>query len=511
LALGAGPGRLVRQHLVESGMLASVGGTLGLVLGTAMARSIHTLFQSGQGANNAFAVTLDWRVLAYAGAISILTAFAFGLAPAWTAARAKVNDALKIGSRSVLGGGLRLPRVLVSIQFALSFAALVGAGLLGRSLGNLYSTDLGFGAGQLSYATVHPAQVGVEAGPFRERLEQEIAAIPGVLAVARLERRPLDGGGSGSYVRTPGGPPTTLAGGIGNPEAYASMIRGGAGFVEMLGIPLLVGRTLEVQDQCPVGPPVAPANEAGSPRPVCRVVVDERFADVFFGGGTSVGQRFEIPNVTLPYYEVVGLAANARFGGLREDAPPTMYLLDRAEFPMDNFAIRAQIDPGALAVAVQQAVARVDPAVPLAEFHTQSALIDRLLRTERLLALVSGAFSLAALVLAAVGLGGLLAYAVACRTNEIGIRMALGASRGDVRRMVLADSLRMVGAGVLVGVPAAWGVGRYLESQLFGLEPLDPTTAVAALAALSAIAVVAAMLPARRASRINPLAALREE
>jgi ABC-type antimicrobial peptide transport system permease subunit len=180
-------------------------------------------------------------------------------------------------------------------------------------------------------------------------------------------------------------------------------------------------------------------------------------------------------------------------------------------FPFGHFAIRAGIDSGALAAAVQRAVASVDPAVPLAEFHTQSGLIDRLLRTERLLALISSGFGLVALALAAVGLGGLLAYAVALRTNEIGIRMALGASAKQVRRMVLADSLRMVGAGVLIGFPSAYAVGRYLESLLYGLKPLDPTTASLALAALIAIAAVAALLPARRAARVNPLTALRED
>jgi ABC-type antimicrobial peptide transport system permease subunit len=176
-----------------------------------------------------------------------------------------------------------------------------------------------------------------------------------------------------------------------------------------------------------------------------------------------------------------------------------------------HLAIRARTDSRELAAAVQQAVARVDPAVPLAEFHTQSGLVDRLLRTERLLALLSSAFSMAAMALAAVGLGGLLAYAVARRTNEIGIRMALGAARGEVRRMVLGDSLRMVGVGVLVGVPTAYAVGWYLQSLLYGLTPLDPATASMALLALVGIAGVASLLPARRASRVNPLTALREE
>jgi ABC-type antimicrobial peptide transport system permease subunit len=176
-----------------------------------------------------------------------------------------------------------------------------------------------------------------------------------------------------------------------------------------------------------------------------------------------------------------------------------------------HFAIRAQVDSASLATAVQQAIARVDPSVPLTEFHTQSGLIDRLLRTERLLALVSGAFSLAALALAAVGLGGLLAYTVARRTNEIGIRMALGATGGEIRRMILGDALWMVGAGILIGVPAAWAVGQYLESLLFGLQPIDPLTASLALVALIAIAGLASLLPARRAAGISPITALHEE
>jgi ABC-type antimicrobial peptide transport system permease subunit len=176
-----------------------------------------------------------------------------------------------------------------------------------------------------------------------------------------------------------------------------------------------------------------------------------------------------------------------------------------------HLAIRSKIDSGALTAAVRQAVVRVDPSVPLAEFHTQSGLVDRLLRTERLLALVSAAFSIAALVLAAVGLGGLLAYAIARRTNEIGIRLALGATRAQVRSMVLRDSMRMVGAGILAGIPAVWIVGHYLESQLVGLEPLDSSAVLLALIPLIVIAGMAALLPARRAARVSLMTALREE
>ncbi len=279
----------------------------------------------------------------------------------------------------------------------------------------------------------------------------------------------------------------------------------------MLGIPLLAGRTVEARDRCSIGPAGAPDSEVGAGRAICPVVVDERFAEVFFPGETPLGQRFEIPQVTPPFnYEVVGLVANGRYGFLRGKALPTMYGLARAGFT-NHLAIRAQIDSDALAAAVQQAAARVDPSVSLAEFHTQAGLVDRQLRIERLLALVSRAFSLAALALAAVGLGGLLAYAVARRANEIGIRMALGATGGEVRRMVLGESLRMVGVGALIGVPAAYVVGRSLESLLFGLQPMDPSTASRALAALLVIAGMASLLPAHRAARVDPMTALRDE
>ena len=504
MALGAGRGRLVRQHLLESGMLAVIGCAAGLGLGGLLARSIHLSFQTGQGPGDAFAVMFDWRVSAFAAATALVTALICGLAPAWTGARSSVNDALKIQSRSVVGSGLGLPRLLVSVQFALSFAALVAAGLLGRSLGNLYSTDLGFDGRNLSYATVNPVQAGYSperADAYRERLERELVALPGVLSAAQVSHRPLDGNRFTTAINAPNGPPKMLDGGVVNPAAYALSIRGGPGFIETLGMRLLPGRTLEERDPCS---PFAAA--AGGD--LCPVVVDERFAEVFLRSEMPVGQRFGLNDQGDLSHEVVGVVANARYTNLREEALPMMY---EPGANLVHFAIRAEIDSSALAAAVVQAVARVDPAVPLAEFHTQSGLIDRLLRTERLLALVSGAFSLAALVLAALGLGGLLAYAVARRTNEIGIRMALGATGSEVRRMVLGDSLRMVGVGVLVGVPVAWGVGRYLESLLYGLEPIDPRTAAAALVALVAIAGIAALMPARRAARINPLTALREE
>jgi predicted permease len=512
LALGAGRGRLVRQHLVESGMLAVFGGAAGLGLGVVLARWIHTVFQTGQGPAAAFAVGLDWRVSGYAVAIATLTAVIFGLAPAWTAARSNVSNDLKNQARSVVSGGIRLPKLLVSVQFALSFAALGAAGLLGRSLGNLYSTDLGFDAAQLSFATVWPASYGpATVLQYRERLKREVEAIPGVAAVAQLMWRPLEAEaiGGGQAIEAPAGPPVEQAPGISNPAARAYVSLGGPGFVGVLGLELLAGRTLEPGEGCDFLARIGEAAMDAS-SPPCPVVVDQRFADVFFQSRNPVGQVFRVLG---RFHHAVGLVSNARLYGLRHEARPMFYAQVNAGGlgAAPHLAIRAQIDSEALGAAVRQAVARVDPTVPLAEFHTQSGLVDRLLRTERLLAQISGAFSLAALALAAVGLAGLLSYAVSRRTNEIGIRMALGATGGQVRRMVLVESVAMVGAGVLVGVPAAWAVGRYLRSQLVGLEPNDPSTTALSLLALVVIAGLASLLPARRATRVNPLTALRED
>jgi predicted permease len=269
----------------------------------------------------------------------------------------------------------------------------------------------------------------------------------------------------------------------------------GGGLFETLRIPLVTGRTIERRD-------IRPNADA--------VVVDELFVRRFFPNENPLGRRFGLGRDKNNRYEIVGVVGNSRYNSLRGDARPTVYEPYSAGGTI-HFAIRTTMDSARLAEAVRKAVASVDPAVPLTEFHTQTALIDRLLRTERLLGFLSGAFGLVALALAAIGLGGLLAYAVARRTNEIGVRMALGAAAGDVIRMVLRDSLWMVGTGILIGLPCAYAIGRVLKTALFRLEPLDPQTAALSFFALLAVALVAAWVPARRAARIDPMAALREE
>jgi predicted permease len=286
----------------------------------------------------------------------------------------------------------------------------------------------------------------------------------------------------------------SFAGRPSGPEYRANLNSVGEEFFETLRIPLLAGRTLQRRDMSQTAD---------------AVVVDEVFAKRYFPNESPLGRRFGF-GPENNRYEIVGVAGNSRYNNLRDDVYPTIY---QAFVPTGtiNFAIRSSIDSGRLVEAVRRAVAAVDPAVPLTEFHTQTALIDRMLRTERLLGFVSAAFGLVALTLAAIGLGGVLAYAVARRTNEIGVRMALGAAAGDVIRMVLRDSLWMVGLGIVIGLPCAYVIGRVLKTALFRLEPLDPRTAAWAFVALLAVALLAAWFPARRAARIDPMTALREE
>jgi predicted permease len=410
------------------------------------------------------------------------------------AARADWSDALKSQNRSVLAGRLRLPRFLVVFQLALCVTVLVAAGLLSRSLVNLKSVDVGFDRENIVYATVNPWSAGYPAeqvGPYVDRLRQGLAVQPGVVRVATIGMKLLQGGASWTSANIPGRPYRD--------DAHLMVNAVSDGLFETLGIPLVAGRTFEPRD-------LRPNAEA--------VVVDELFVQQFFPGRNPMGQRFGTGRDDDNSYEIIGVVKNSRYDSLRRETQPTMYRPTPAGSGPGlqvHFVIRSTADTGQLAQTVRRTAASIDPAVPVLEIETQTALIDNLLRTERLLSVLSSAFGAIGLILAAIGLAGLLAYSVVRRRNEIGIRMALGAAPGDVVRMILGDSMWLVGIGVLVGLPGAYAIGRYLESSLFGLDASDPLTAAAALAVLAAVAALAAWMPARRAARIDPMAALRDE
>ena len=511
LTLGATRRRLFRQHLIESGVLASIGGATGLALGYALARGIHLLFQSGRDVSNAFDLHIDTRMLAFTVALSMCAAFVFGLVPALRAMRADVGEALKTQSRSVMGGVSRMPRVLVSVQIALSLSALVAAGLLSRSLHNLRATDVGFAYDRLAYATVVPSRAGYTLDriePYVVRVRDELRRLPGVTHVSEVQTRLLSGGGNHGSLNIPG---RLYRRGVG---AHMNFV--GEDYFATMGIPLLSGRLLTAKDRPPAEPQsttIPPGSTrpgttpAAAPEPV---VVDALFVKTFFPDGNPLGRRFGVGPNSSNGLEIVGVVANTRYNSLRNEPVGNFYQAYRPGGTA-HFAIRTSGAPANLATSVRTLVANIDPAVPLTEFHTQTALIDRLLRTERLLGFLSVAFGAIALTLAAVGLTGLLAYAVVRRTNEIGVRMALGAKPKDVTRMVLRDALWMLAAGVVIGLPGAYALGKTMSSELFNLPPFDPTTVAVALATLVAATCIAAWLPAARAARINPVSALRQE
>jgi predicted permease len=351
---------------------------------------------------------------------------------------------------------------------------------LGRSLANLKWSNVGFDRRNLAYASVHPGEAGYSAerlGPYVDRVRGELARLPGVVRVSPVKVRLLSGNAQISRVSI-AGRPSYIEKGIVTPAQATSVNWVGVGFFETGGIPLVAGRTFENRD-------VHPGAEA--------VVVDELFAKRFFPNANPLGQRFGFDAKDSSRFQIIGVVGSSRYNTLRNEPLPVVYepyLLD----PRDtvHFAIRATIDSRALADEVRFAVASVDPSVPLTEFHAQNALIDRMLRTERLLAFLSGAYGLVALLLAAIGIGGVLAYSVACRTNEIGVRMALGAATKDVVKIVVGDSLKMAGVGLLLGLPCAYAVGQILKSSLFSLGALDPWTAASSFLILIVTAIVAA-------------------
>jgi predicted permease len=324
-------------------------------------------------------------------------------------------------------------------------------------------------------------------------MRQQLAAQPGVLRVSTIATRPLSGGASWTSVNIPGRPYV-------DDESTRLMINSvGEGLFETIGVPLLAGRAFEAAD----------LDENAD-----AIIVNELFVQRFFPNQNPLGQRFGTDADHDDSDQIVGVVGNSLYNSLRQEMRPTAYRPfnpeERSGVPT-TFALRTAVDSGQVAAMVRSAAASIDSSIPVQEIRTQTALIDGLLRGERMLSALSTAFGTVSVCLTAIGLGGLLAYAVARRRNEIGVRMALGASSRDVVKMVLGDSLRLVSVGALIGLPCAYAIGRLLERMLYGLEPADPLTAVAALAVLAAVAALAAWLPASRAARIDPIAALRDD
>ncbi len=511
LALGAGRARIIRQLLIESVTLSCLGGILGMFFAWWGARLIISFVTSNQLRPMNFASGIDLRILAFTAAISLATGILFGLAPALRGARVDLTPALKDGfvvSRNVFRGEGRwfsVGNALVVAQVALAVVVLVGAGLLVRTLKNLRSIDVGFDSHNVVLFSLDPVSAGYkdnQVDALYLDLLGRFKQIPGVKSASFSSLPLLSGGMMMLSFHWPGTPQDR--------ESESSVLQVGPGFFDTMQIPLLAGRGFVSSDFAIAASNEYPAS-SGVPTPT---IVNQAFVSKFVGRENPIGKRFgDSPGTDddpkSSGYEIVGIVRDAKYSSLRADINPTMYAPQSGSGA--SFELRTATDPQTLIPAIRRTVADVNANLPLFDVSTQSQQIDRLLFQERLVARLATFFGLLALLLACIGLYGLLSYEVARRTREIGIRMALGAQMNDVLRLVVKQGLAMAILGAVVGTAAALGVTRYLQSMLFHVSANDPFTILAVAALLALVALAACYIPARRATRVDPIVALRYE
>jgi predicted permease len=494
LALGAGRFRLVRQLLTEGFLLAALGGALGLVFARWGTGLLLSFLPQGR-IPLVLEIKPDLRVLGFTLGVTLLTGLLFGLAPALQATRPNLIPALKNETVVVAGGRRRweLRRLLVILQVALSLVLLVGAGLFVRSLRNLQTVDDGYHTDQVVTMALDPAQSGYKAEQLRsfyDQLSERVAALPGVKTATYTYYVPMSGGFSRYGIEVPGYQP--------RPGEDMGVLQNqvGAQFFATFGIPLLAGREFNAQDT-PESPKV--------------VIVNESLARRFFGAESPLGRRITLEN--YKDLEIIGVVADAKYRTLKEALPQTAYLpfSQYSTLRERTLSVRAAGRASALVAALRREVRGLDPQLPVFNIKTFAEQINESVSRERLVALLSSFFGLFALLLAALGLYGVMAYAVVRRTREIGIRMALGAQVGNVLWLVLRETLLLIFIGIAIGLPVALAASRLTEGLLFGLTANDPLTLALAVLVLIAIAALAGYLPARRAARVDPLVALRYE
>ncbi len=511
LALGAGRARIVRQLLTESVMLSVLGGVLGILFAYWGAHTILSFVSSNQPRPLGFATGVDLRVLAFTAAISLLTGILFGIAPTSRGARVDLTPALKegTGSSEATGHGrgkwFSIGNALVVAQVALAIVVLVAAGLLVRTLANLRSIDVGFDSHNILIFGIDPTLIGYK-GPQADSLYRDLqgrlSETPGVQSASYSMGPLLSGGLMITGFHWPGTPQ--------DQESQADALNVGPNFFETMRIPLLVGREFSDSDF-----KLSVANDGATPTSApTPAIVNQAFVEKYLGKENPLGKRFGQAEATAdepanPGFEIIGVVRDAKYGDLRRDIHAMMYMPQR--FGGATFELRTAADPQAILPAVREAVAQVSTNLPLYDVKTQSEQIDRLLFQERLVARLSGFFALLALVLACVGLYGLLSYEVSRRTREIGIRMALGAHQGNVMKLVLRQGIVLAIVGAAVGIAVALSVTRYLANMLYNVRASDPLTMASVAILLALVALAACYIPARRAMGVDPVVALRSE
>ena len=509
LALGAGRFRLMRQLLTESVLLAMLGGAAGFLFARVCARALIAYLP--QQTRGVLDVAPDARVLTFTLAVSVLTGLLFGLAPAWQATRLDLTSSLKDQTGASAGRSrMALNKLLVVMQVALSLFLLIGAGLFVRSLRNLRTLDAG-----INYENI--VQFSIDSGggydaAQRSNLYKQMLArletLPGARSATFSSGGLLSGDLMAFGVTVPGytpGPDENLS---------CNALAVGPRFFETMKMPLLAGRDFGPQDERPASSGNNPGAKGFEPSqlvvdaPPLPAVINQAMARYFFGQQNPVGKRFITLRGAGQPFEIIGVVKDAKYMNLREQPP-------RAYYTYGSFGgtlhLRTDGDPTGYAAMIQRLAREIDPQLQVVRLRTMKDVVDDSLVQERFIAQISGAFSLFALLLASVGLYGVMSYAVTRRTNEIGVRMTLGARGADVVRMVMKETLLLVAIGMAIGLGSALATTRLISSLLFGLTPNDPATIAAAALLMIAVAALAGYLPARRASRVDPMTALRCE
>jgi predicted permease len=493
-ALGAGRGRLIRQLFVESFLLALAGGTTGLLLSSWMTRGLIRILPYDP-ANLSLSTSPDLRILLFTTAITLGTALFFGLVPALQGSRVSPGTVLKEEAGSIAGGHVRLRKFFVALQVGLSCLLLIGAGLFARTFQNLKNVDLGFDTENVITFGVRPATVYDDARKIQayRSLVEGLSTVPGVKAIGANRQMLLTGGRWDSSVTIPGVEPRDGR----DPWSFFNAVT--PGYFEAMGIPVKAGRDLRWSDW-------------GGSKKLC--LVNEALVSEYLGGANAVGRLMAQGSKNTPDTEIIGVFGNARYEDVRGVIPrQTFVSMDSVIRSIGgvNIFARVQGDPRTVMGSLREQARRIDSNFIVSDMRTLDEQLNRRLSNERLLSFLSIGFALLASLLAVVGLHGVLSFVVARRTRELGIRIALGADKGRVIRLIMMGMLPVILFGIAAGVIAGLLCGRFVESQLFGVNAADPLVFVAGAAILLLASLLAAFIPAWRASRIDPMVSLRHD